>query len=350
MNDLIIQSQNLPEQVNNICNQNNFTPVQFDISKITSSYTKAMTSTLLKINNLYIHNITDIYREVYRSINTDLLNNLAATISRVRESIAEMTTACIKNISKSLEIWVSEWEKHHEVFNRILFLKIIDEIGFPMYLEINTELQDRLLESYRMNNNCCNIKEMQQIIIEYCNDEYLEKIIQGVTNTSVFSSQRKALLLEGISVYQIGYYASSGALFAAQMSGMIRDIYDSLKTVHKFTYKERVKIKEYFDLQRCRDDSEKTMLAEILYVQEDELILLFKAVDYFIKTIYSSGSRCMEEQPKRHLILHGIQTNFNTKEMNLKQIICIDILTELAWQIERMKENSTIIEVEQLYE
>lgn len=40
------------------------------------------------------------------------------------------------------------------------------------------------------------------------------------------------------------------------------------------------------------------------------------------------------------MICHGVQTNFDTKEMSLKIILCMDILMELAVRIEQMKKES----------
>ena len=53
-----------------------------------------------------------------------------------------------------------------------------------------------------------------------------------------------------------------------------------------------------------------------------------------------SGEKYMGKFPKRHMICHGIQTNFNKKEMSLKIFLCMDILTELALRIEKMIEDN----------
>ena len=44
------------------------------------------------------------------------------------------------------------------------------------------------------------------------------------------------------------------------------------------------------------------------------------------------------------MICHGKQTNYNTKEMNLKLILCLDIILELAWRIHKMKEENSVID------
>lgn len=77
---------------------------------------------------------------------------------------------------------------------KYLFLKIADEIGFPIYMEVNSELQDRLICSYRKNGNQCNKKEMREIILNYCNDEYIEHILNGIRNVQVFNAERVVLI------------------------------------------------------------------------------------------------------------------------------------------------------------
>lgn len=111
-----------------------------------------------------------------------------------------------------------------------------------------------------------------------------------------------------------------------------RDIYNELSGIYKYARKEKNEIKSAFNLQFCRDDSEKVMFVEIVCKQDDGIILWYKVARYFLTYIYSSGEKYSEQYPKRHMICHGIQTNYATKEMCLKLIICLDILAELAWR------------------
>ena len=48
----------------------------------------------------------------------------------------------------------------------------------------------------------------------------------------------------------------------------------------------------------------------------------------------------MDQHPKRHMICHGIQTNHDTREMSIELVFCIDILVELAWRIQKMREEN----------
>jgi len=77
------------------------------------------------------------------------------------------------------------------------------------------------------------------------------------------------------------------------------------------------------------------MLAEVISEQKGSIMVWCHVIKYFLDYIYKSGERNMNEYPKRHMICHGIQTNFNTKEMSLKIILCLDILAELALRAKR---------------
>lgn len=70
-------------------------------------------------------------------------------------------------------------------------------MGFPIYLEMDTELQDRLIYSYKSNDNQCNKKEMCEIILDYFNDEYIDHVLNGIKNIQVFTLERVILIEEG---------------------------------------------------------------------------------------------------------------------------------------------------------
>ena len=42
---------------------------------------------------------------------------------------------------------------------------------------------------------------MQQIIIDYYNDDYVDQILNGIKNVGIFNEQRVKIISEGIEVY-----------------------------------------------------------------------------------------------------------------------------------------------------
>lgn len=268
----------------------------------------------------------------------DMMNTMVTSIQEILDELHKTISSCIQKMAQ-INFQFSLPDGFIKMRDRMLFFKIANEIGFPVYLECDTELQDMLIEIYIDNNNRCDKKKMQQVVIDYYNEDYLECICNGITNVNIFNAERIRLLRGGMDVYRLGHYGSANALFITQMGGMIRDIYNRLSEIHRFTRLEKNEIKRLFELEQCRDNSEKVMLAEVISEQEGGTITWYQVAKYFFDYTYKSGEKGMEEQPKRHMICHGIQTNFDTMEMSLKIILCMDILAELALRIEKMKEN-----------
>lgn len=262
------------------------------------------------------------------SINTNLFqsfSNLSVILSSYNINFMQMA------------LYIEESFKQFGDFSdKCLFLSIAEEMGYPIYMEVNSELQERLIASYRENENHCNKKEMREIILEYY-DDYIDRILNGIKNVNIFNTERVVLIEEGIETYQLGLYGSSASLFAAQLSGMIRDVYEELSTFYRIPKKEKNELLISYK-QNCTPDSEKGMLIQIVNSQTKGIMLWYKVLKHFLSIVYSTKNNDIVSQPNRNMICHGKQTNYNTKEMNLKLIMCMDIISELAWRVKEMKE------------
>lgn len=343
MNEIMKQSEKLMTQLNSIYNQPSYLNLRSAMSNLVMPSIVVNDNMTNYMGNA-IKTIAGFGIETVRA--NDIISGVVQSISK---QIMIPNTALLTSLSKSLGNMVS-WQtdffkNNRKFFERMLFLRIADEIGFPVYMEVDTELQDRLLESYRRNGQHCNKEEMRQIIIDYYNDDYVERILNGIRNVGIFNQQRVKLISEGIEVYQLGYYGTSATAFADYISGMIRDIYKEICTMHKFTGKEKHEILACFD-QRCKPDSEKGMLLQIVCSQDRSPLFWYQVVSYFLDNFYASGENGMELYPKRHMLCHGIQLNHDTKEMNLILIMCMDILSELAWRVRKMKEENAKIVID----
>ena len=330
MNDMIAQSQKIATQIQNMIPASTFENMYTAIENISVPE--------VKINAALIE-CTKSFQIVTPPINVhgivpDMMNTMIVSVQEKLNELCKTISSCIQKMAQ-INFQFSIPYGFIEMQDRILFLKIAEEIGYPVYLECGTELQDILIEIYIDNNNRCDKKRMQQAVIDYYNEDYLNCICNEITNVNIFNAERIGLLRQGIGVYQEGHCAAANALFITQMGGMVRDIYNKLSEIHKFTRKERNEVKRIFKLEECQDNSEKVMLAEVISEQEGGIMVWYQVAKFFLKYVYSSGKRNMNEYPKRHMICHGIQTNFNTKEMSLKIILCLDILAELALRAKR---------------
>lgn len=268
--------------------------------------------------------------------------NWIQNVSAIASNLNVVLSNCGIVLQSSVLESFKQWKIIHD---KNLFLKIADELGFPIYLEMDTELQDRLIYSYKSNDNQCNKKEMREIIWDYFNDEYVEHVLNGIKNIQVFTLERVILIEEGMETYQLGLYGSSASLFAAQLSGMIRDVYEKLGEFYRISNKEKKELIISFN-QNCRPDSEKGMLIQIVNCQSQRFIIGNKVLQYFLGVAYSTKENDIDTQPNRNMICHGKQTNYNTKEMNLKLILCMDIIAELAWRVKKMQEEYSEIVID----
>ena len=342
MNEIMKQSQQLMTQLNSIYNQPSYLSIKSAMSNLI---------TPMVINNNMSNYIGNAIKTIigYRTAAIFANNMTSELVKSIKNQMPTFDTTVLSSAMKSIggmASWKKDFsKKFSEFYNRILFMDIADEIGFPIYMEVDTELQNQLLKSYRKNGNQCNKEEMRQIIIDYYNDGYVDQILNGIQNVGIFNEQRVKLISEGIEVYQLGYYGASAASFASYISGMIRDIYKEICTLHKFTKEEKKEIIACFD-QRCKPDSEKGMLLQIVCSQDRSPLFWYQVVSYFLDNFYASGENGMELYPKRHMLCHGIQLNHDTKEMNLILIMCMDILSELACRVKKMKEENTQIVID----
>lgn len=280
--------------------------------------------------------------ECISSLATVLQSNFSENLAQSMSYLNCVLSSCSNILQSSVLESFNQWKN---LSDRNLFLKIADEMGFPIYLEVDSELQDRLIASYRKNGNQCNKKEMREIILNYYNDDYIDRILDGIKNVHVFNPERAALIEEGIETYGLALYGSSASLFAAQLSGMICDVYRELSKFYRISNNEKKELLIRYN-QNCRTDSEKGMLLQIVDSQSQGFIIWHKILRHFLDVVYSPKGNDMDTQPQRHMICHGKQTNYNTKEMNLKLILCMDIIAELAWRVKEMQEEYSEIVID----
>lgn len=329
---MMAQSKRIAEKINKQLPLSTLNKIQSTVANI--NMPQVQVETAIEICNERCQEISDAFES---------LHGVFSVISDISEQIQEMNRPIIFDIHNSLKCMKLQnleiFEYSRKAVDRYLFFEIADEIGLPIYLECDTILQDKLIEMYRENNNSCNVKEMRCVVMSYYNKDYIESICNGFTNLYIFGEERIKLLVDSINVLHLGYYGVVNSSFVNQMSGMIRDIHKELSVIHKYSKAEKNEIKTLFDL-KCRDDSEKVMLLEILCEQNKGFLLWYRVAKFFLKYSYSSGEKYMDQHPKRHMICHGIQTNYDTREMSIELVICIDILVELAYRIQKMREEN----------
>lgn len=95
---------------------------------------------------------------------------------------------------------------------------------------------------------------------------------------------------------------------------------------------------EYFKIKREDIDKEKGRLMQMTVMTESGMMLWNAMAKYLQSEILcsSESKKRWATQPLRNKICHGDQLNFGTKEHSLKAILTIDMLIQLAYEIERI--------------
>ena len=198
--------------------------------------------------------INSVSNTVVPSVNINKISGLSAlqnyfnssayeNISNIAQSCQEMISSMLDSMEDLLnsanQIMMNSLSSMKDFADNALLMTIADEIGFPIYMETNSELQDILIEIYQKNNYRCDKDKMTQIIIDYYDEKYIKAIYDDIEACGVFKPGRIKLIKEGLIVYHLGYYGASASEFILQISGMIHDVYDELKSLHYFTQKEK---------------------------------------------------------------------------------------------------------------
>ena len=138
---------------------------------------------------------------------------------------------------------------------------------------------------------------------------------------------------EAFLLYQLGYYYGAVSILITQIVGITADIEKYLKRNNaSYDPKTLELIEKRYGFNHVNDTSRvMTAVLESKQIDENEGeygflmgYLRFKIFDTHI------SKEEMEKHVNRHLLCHGAQLNYGTKEHALKVILCIDALATVA--------------------
>lgn len=219
-----------------------------------------------------------------------------------------------------------------KIYNRWKFISIASDINFPIYFEIGTELQDRILEI--TSNDTKDSKErterIERCIIAYYNHNILSSILSIWLEQPWIDQWQKAALKEAVEVYEEGRYYSTGSILMCQLGGLITKLYNATNSIQAISKEDRNEILSLYNINN--PNSEKAKIIQMMSVQDQGIFLWKCSADYFVNYIYSSSGdmRKFIEDPGRNKICHGELTNYGTQKHALKAILVTDIIFQLG--------------------
>lgn len=219
--------------------------------------------------------------------------------------------------------------------DRWKFISIASDISFPIYFEIDTELQNKIL---KIADSYTKYTEKYQEMIEHCIIEYYSHdILMSILNVWIAQSwinqEQKAAFKEAIEDYEEEKYFGTVAILMCQLGGLINRLYDATNSTKAMTDSEKKEIISSYNVRKI--DSEKSKILQMMSLQANGIFLWYRSADYFMKCVYSNSDNetYLKDNPNRHKICHGVQTNYGTQKHALKAILVTDIVFQLGLEM-----------------
>ena len=220
----------------------------------------------------------------------------------------------------------------------IKYIDLLTRLKWPIFLIDDAELRQKIMST------CCKQKDVnavREIILDFCSVSFLDEMEDDWYNCSAIVDARKPILAEAMQLHKNGYYYASTSILMCQVYGVASDIVDIAKKNGLSLYDEtKAFVADHFKIKREDVDKEKGKLMQMTIMAESGQ-LIWNAMATYLKNeiLCSSDSKQRwATQPLRNKICHGDQLNFGTQEHSLKAILTIDMLIQLAYEVNRIAE------------
>jgi len=220
----------------------------------------------------------------------------------------------------------------------IKYINLLERIKWPVFLIDDEELRDKIMAACSQQEDVAAVKE---IIFDYCDEDFLESMERDWSCCPALKETRKPIFVEAMQLHKGGFYYASTSMLMCQVYGVASDIVDIAKK-HNLNLDDETKefVSDYFKIKREDVDKEKGKLMQMVVMTESGQLLWDAMASYLKDEILcsSDSKQRWATQPLRNKICHGDQLNFGTKEHSLKAILTIDMLIQLAYEINRIAE------------
>lgn len=245
------------------------------------------------------------------------------------EKIAAAIEKAMQSTSYYDHLSDEEQENYHS------YVRIMAELDWPAYINGDTIFHQTIIDSYASDG----APGVESAIYDYYGTLYLKELEDQLSASEVINKERLPLFHEALLLYQLGYYYGAVAILVTQIIGITADIEKFLKK-NKASYDPKTLelIKKRYGFDHKNDTSRvMTAVVEGMSIDDDEneygFLLGYLRFKLFRTHMPKADT---EKHANRHMVCHGTQLNYGTKEHALKVILCIDAL---AWVAEVISEN-----------
>ena len=229
-------------------------------------------------------------------------------------------------------------KKFSEAIIPLQYIYLLERLRWPLFLINDEALRAQILSFCAVNED---VNAVRALVFEYCNDDFFDVLTVDWYDCPALKADRKPILSEALQMHRKGFYYASVSTLMCQVYGIAADI-DELARSNGLILDQEEKefAAEHFEIDIKYINNEKGRLLQSLMLTEAGL-LLWDAMGDYIKnvTLYSGKDYShIDNQPLRNKIGHGDQLNFGTEEHSLKAILTIDMMVQLAYEINRIVE------------
>lgn len=251
-------------------------------------------------------------------------------LSGIRDAISVFQASLPKIENEELKLYA----------NNIRFLRFLENIKWPLFLERNKTLQESLSQYY-IETGDYDYDGIRDTIFEYYSDDKIEDICELWKEILQDDVMRFDILKQAIILHREEKYYASTALLMSQVDGIITKadnfIKDRSYKVNEDTIKalcKRYKY-EYPNWKKNSNDHERAQMLKLMAITEEGLIYWDAITKYIIDIVLkrNGDDDIAAYNPMRNKILHGVQLNYGTKEHSLKAILTVDLLIQYYTEI-----------------
>ena len=227
-------------------------------------------------------------------------------------------------------------KKFSEVIIPLRYIHLLTKLKWPLFLINDNDLREHILSECAVNEDASVVRE---IVFNYCDEGFFSAIITDWNDCPVIKEERKPTLSEAIRMHMQESYYASVSILMCQIYGIASDIVDLAKASGlELDNESKVFISEQFSIRLEDIDKEKGKLLQMVAMTESGQLLWDSMALYLKEEILcsSDSKQRWETQPLRNKICHGDQLNFGTREHSIKSILVVDMLIQLAYEINRI--------------
>lgn len=231
-------------------------------------------------------------------------------------------------------------KKFSEAMIPIRYVYLLERLKWPVFLIDDESLRQNIMNACKQSDDSDAVRE---IILSYCGEGFLSAVECDWNACDAIKAERKPILSEALTLYKLGYYIATTSMLMCQVYGVASDIVDIAKRNGLVLDQEaKAFVAENFEIKLEDIDKEKGRLLQLTAMTESGYLLWEAMANYLKNEILcsSDSKKRWESQPLRNKICHGDQLNFGTQEHSIKAILTIDMLVQLAYEIDRIAQKA----------